>query len=74
MKISVIIPAYNEAQTIEEIVHRVLATGIPEEIVVIDDGSTDETPKKLKALDGKGNLRVLFHERNQGKGAAGSPK
>lgn len=70
MKVSVIIPAYNEIKTVEEIVRRVQATGIPEEIVIVDDGSTDGTRDVLKQLDGIGNVRVILRERNQGKGAA----
>jgi glycosyltransferase involved in cell wall biosynthesis len=70
MKVSVIIPAYNEIKTIAEIVRRVQATGIPEEIVIVDDGSTDGTRDLLKQLDGIGNVRVILRERNQGKGAA----
>ena len=70
MKVSVIIPAYNEINTIAEIVRRVQATGIPEEIVIVDDGSTDGTRDLLKQLDGNGNVRVVLRERNQGKGAA----
>jgi len=70
MKISVIIPAYNEKGTIEEILRRVQATGIADEIIVVDDGSQDGTRQVLSALDGRGQVRVILHERNQGKGAA----
>lgn len=70
MKISVIIPAYNEIQTIQEIVRRVQATQIAAEILVVDDGSTDGTRELLQEIDGEDGLRVVFHERNQGKGAA----
>ncbi len=70
MKLSVIIPVYNEVTSIEEIVQRVQATGRASEIVVVDDGSTDGTREVLARLDGQGNVRVLFHEKNRGKGAA----
>ena len=70
MKISVIIPAYNEKETIEEILRRVQATGIADEIIVIDDGSQDGTRQVLNSLDGKGQVRVILHESNRGKGAA----
>jgi glycosyltransferase involved in cell wall biosynthesis len=70
MKISVIIPAYNEIHTIEEILRRVQGTEIPNEILVVDDGSTDGTREVLQELDGSGSIRIVLHERNQGKGAA----
>lgn len=70
MKISVIIPAYNEINTIEEILRRVQATGIPDEILVVDDGSVDGTRDVLQSLDGQGIIRVIMHEKNLGKGAA----
>lgn len=70
MKISVIIPAYNEISTIEEILRRVQATGLVDEIIIVDDGSVDGTRDLLQRLDGQGPLRVILHERNQGKGAA----
>ena len=70
MKISVIIPAYNEAHTILEILRRVQAMGIANEIVVVDDGSTDGTRDLLQELNSDGNLRIIMHERNKGKGAA----
>jgi glycosyltransferase involved in cell wall biosynthesis len=70
MKISVIIPAYNEVHTILEILQRVQAMGIANEIVVVDDGSTDGTRDLLQELNGDGNLRIIMHERNKGKGAA----
>lgn len=70
MKISVIIPAYNEIHTIREIIQRVQNTGLVDEIVVVDDGSVDGTRDILRDLDGQNGLRVILHERNQGKGAA----
>jgi glycosyltransferase involved in cell wall biosynthesis len=69
MLISVLIPVYNEARTIEEILRRVDATGLATEILVVDDGSTDGTRELLKSLNHI-PLRLYFHERNQGKGAA----
>jgi len=70
LKLSVIIPCYNEQTTIEEIVRQVQATGRAEEIIVVDDGSTDGTREILSRLDGHGAIQVLLHEHNQGKGAA----
>lgn len=70
MKLTVIIPAYNEKNTIQEIVRRVLATKLVDEIIIVDDGSTDGTRVLIATLDGKDNVKVIFHEKNQGKGAA----
>ncbi len=71
MKISVVMAAYNEADYIDEIIARILAApGGDKELVVVDDGSTDGTQDKLRAWLGKGLVRALFHEKNQGKGAA----
>jgi glycosyltransferase involved in cell wall biosynthesis len=70
MNITVIVPVYNEINTIEEILRRVQNTGLPDEILVIDDGSTDGSRELLKSLDGKGSVRVVLRERNEGKGAA----
>ena len=70
MKITVIIPVFNEISTIEEILRRVQKTGIADEILVVDDGSTDGTRQLLNTLDTNGPLRVILHEHNQGKGAA----
>lgn len=70
MKLTVIIPVYNEADTIYEVVDRVKKTGLAHEIIIINDGSTDGTAdilKRIKKLDG---IRILHHQRNQGKGAA----
>jgi glycosyltransferase involved in cell wall biosynthesis len=70
MKLSVIIPVYNEVESIETILTRVYDTKLTHEIIVVDDGSKDGTRDKLKTLDGKKNVRVILHEKNQGKGAA----
>ena len=56
MKLSVIIPVYNEVESIEEILKRVKATKLAAEIVIVDDGSKDGTRDVLKKFDGKGNL------------------
>jgi glycosyltransferase involved in cell wall biosynthesis len=70
MKLSVIIPVYNEVESIQEIVKRVKNTGLAWEIVLVDDGSKDGTRDLLKEMDGIENVRVILHEKNQGKGAA----
>ena len=70
MKLSVVIPVFNEVDNIEEILKRVKATKLASEIVVVDDGSLDGTPEVLKKLDGKSGVRVILHPKNQGKGAA----
>jgi len=70
MKLSVIIPVYNEVESIQVILQRVQATQLVHEIVVVDDGSKDGTRDVLKELDGKNGLRVILHEKNRGKGAA----
>ena len=70
MTLSVIIPIFNEVNTLKTIVERVLETGLADEILLVDDGSTDGTRAILAELDGKNGVRVILHERNQGKGAA----
>jgi glycosyltransferase involved in cell wall biosynthesis len=74
MRLSVIIPCYNERDTAAEIVKRVQASAPEAEILVVDDGSTDGTQAILHGLDaqrgGQSRLRVFFHEKNKGKGAA----
>jgi glycosyltransferase involved in cell wall biosynthesis len=70
MMFSVIIPVFNESKTINEIVNRVRATGLVDEILAIDDGSTDGSREILDELAADGKLKVIHHERNQGKGAA----
>jgi glycosyltransferase involved in cell wall biosynthesis len=70
MKLSVIIPIYNEKNTLEEILRRVEATEIPSEIILVDDGSVDGTKEIVEKYRGKDKYKVRMHERNQGKGAA----
>lgn len=71
MKLSVIIPVYNELNTIEEIIRRVKAVDLADEIIVVDDGSTDGTRDLLQNLAPKDpTLNLILHDRNQGKGAA----
>ena len=70
MTLTVLIPVYNERSTIHEIMARVHETHLADEIILVDDGSTDGTRDMLKELDGKNGVRVILHERNQGKGAA----
>ncbi|SNB70381.1 glycosyltransferase family 2 protein [Thermoflexus hugenholtzii] len=70
MRLSVIIPVYNERATIREILRQVRAVGLADEIIVVDDGSTDGTREILQEEARNGDIRVIFHERNMGKGAA----
>jgi len=70
VKLSVVIPAFNEAKTIREIVARVLAVPVEKEILIIDDGSTDGTREILRELDARDGVRVFLQPVNQGKGAA----
>ena len=71
MKLSVVIPVYNEVGTIKEIVSRVQAVDLEKEIIIVDDGSTDGTRELLPEITlSHENIRVLYHDRNQGKGAA----
>ena len=70
MKLSVIIPVYNEVKNITEIIKRVQATRLATEIIIVDDGSKDGTSEILQKMDGKKKVRVLVQPDNQGKGAA----
>ena len=68
--LSVVIPVYNEARTIEQVVGRVRNTGLPIDIVLVDDGSSDGTQDVLRRLADDDDCHVIFHETNRGKGAA----
>ena len=70
MRLTVIIPVYNEVKTIQEIVHRVRATGLVDEILIVDDGSHDGTRDLLANLENSSQVKVIYHDRNRGKGAA----
>lgn len=74
MLISIVIPVYNEVKTISILLDRVDAVQLPfqKETIVVDDSSTDGTREALQGLEasGKRNLKVIYHEKNQGKGAA----
>jgi glycosyltransferase involved in cell wall biosynthesis len=69
VKLSVVIPAYNEAKTIREIVRRVLEVPVEKEILIVDDGSTDGTREILQPLASPA-IKIILHEKNAGKGGA----
>jgi glycosyltransferase involved in cell wall biosynthesis len=72
LTLSVIIPCYNEAATIAPVLELVEAVGLVDEILIVDDGSTDGTREILQAIEAeqRANVRVFYHDRNRGKGAA----
>jgi glycosyltransferase involved in cell wall biosynthesis len=68
--LSVVIPVFNEAPTIDKVIHRVRECGIRCELIVVDDASTDGTREALERYRGQDDVRLYFQETNQGKGAA----
>ena len=68
--LSVVIPVFNEEATIATLISRVLQVNVPCEIIVVDDGSSDQTAELLTAMAEKIPLRLFQHDHNQGKGAA----
>jgi glycosyltransferase involved in cell wall biosynthesis len=67
--LTVVMPVYNEVKTVRMVIDRVLDLDLDVELIVVDDGSTDGTRDVLSNLDDE-RVRVVFQERNQGKGAA----
>jgi len=68
--LSVVMPVYNERETVPRIIAKVLALHFVKEVIVVDDGSTDGTRELLRESAFDGRVRVFFHEKNRGKGAA----
>jgi glycosyltransferase involved in cell wall biosynthesis len=71
MKLSVVMPVFNEKATIRQIIDKVQAVDLDKELIVVDDGSTDGTRDILHELEGtQDGLRIFFLDRNRGKGSA----
>jgi glycosyltransferase involved in cell wall biosynthesis len=70
VRLSVLMPVYNECETLEEIVKQVLNTGLVHEIIMVDDGSTDGTRELMKQWEKDEVVKVILHEKNMGKGSA----
>ena len=70
MKMSVVIPVYNEKNTVLEVLKKVRSVDLPKEIIVVDDGSTDGTADIIRGLPPSGDLKIILQPRNRGKGAA----
>lgn len=80
MKLSVIIPVYNEAATVSEMINRVGKVNLGKEIIVVDDGSTDGTREILKEVESENlkvqsgseseDVKIIYHQKNRGKGMA----
>jgi glycosyltransferase involved in cell wall biosynthesis len=70
MKLSVVVPVYNEEKTIAEILKRVQKVGLAHEIIVVDDGSSDGTAAIIKNLRSDKSIKFIAHPKNMGKGAA----
>ncbi len=72
MKVSIVMPCFNEMATIETIVQKILSVQLPldRELVIVDDYSTDKTRDYLKTLEDCDDIKIVYHETNRGKGAA----
>lgn len=70
MKLSVIVPVFNERGTIAELLERVVRVPLEIEVVVVDDGSTDGSREILRGFESRPGFKVRYHERNFGKGRA----
>ena len=68
--VSVIVPIYNEAAHVEELLRAIQASPAKKEIILVDDGSTDGTREKLRSLPVMDDVTIIFHKQNYGKGAA----
>lgn len=68
--LSVVVPVFNESGTVADVVERLRETGIPMQIILVDDGSKDDTLEAMHAIDDRSDLIVIAHPHNQGKGAA----
>jgi glycosyltransferase involved in cell wall biosynthesis len=68
--VSVIVPVFNEAAHLDELLQAIQASPVKKEIIIVDDGSTDGTRERLQALPPTDGITVVFHEKNYGKGAA----
>jgi dolichol-phosphate mannosyltransferase len=68
--VSVIVPVFNEAAHLDELLHAIQSSPVKKEVIIVDDGSTDGTREKLQALPPLDDVTVVFHENNYGKGAA----
>ena len=69
MRLSVVVPVYNECKTVERVLRRVAEVGVDTEIIVVDDGSSDGT-REILAAKSEGEFNLILHEKNCGKGAA----
>lgn len=70
MKLSIIVPVYNERGTVAKLLEEVAAVPLEKEIVVVDDGSSDGTRDILKGFEGRAGFQIIFHAKNGGKGRA----
>ncbi|MBI4389674.1 MAG: glycosyltransferase family 2 protein [Nitrospinae bacterium] len=70
MKISVVIPVYNEKDSLRKIIQKVESVALEKEIILVDDSSTDGSREMLKEYQGRNGFHVLYHDKNRGKGAA----
>lgn len=69
MKLSVIMPVYNEKSTIMEVVHKVMKIHMEKELIIVDDCSIDSTREALEKIDNN-NIKIIYHDKNMGKGMA----